>query len=43
MFLAPPLKLFGSEFRAVVGSDNSRLASPSDNVLQGPYYAFGGQ
>ena len=33
MFLAPPLKLFGSEFRAVIGSDNSRLASPCDNTL----------
>ena len=43
MFLAPPLKFFGSEFRAVVCSDNSRLASPRDNALQGPYYAFVGQ
>lgn len=25
MFLAPPLKLFGSEFRAVIGSDNLGL------------------
>ena len=43
MFLAPPLKLFGSEFRAVVRSDDLRLASPSDNALQGSYYALGGQ
>ena len=43
MFLAQPLKLFGYEFRAVIGSDNRRLATPRDNALQGPYYAFGGQ
>jgi hypothetical protein len=43
MFLAPPLKLFGSEFRAIVRSDDLRLASPSDNALQGRYNAFGGQ
>jgi len=32
-FLAPPLKLFGSEFRAVVRSDYLRLATPRDNDL----------
>ena len=43
MFLALPLKLFEREFRAVVVSVNSRLASPSDNALQGPYNALGRQ
>jgi len=33
MFLAPPLKLFGSEFRAVIGSENSGLATSSDNAF----------
>jgi len=42
MFLAPPLKLFGSEFRAVVRSDDLRLSTPCDNALQDPYNAFGG-
>jgi len=32
MFLAPALKLFGSEFRAVVRSDYPRLATPVDNA-----------
>ena len=32
MFLAPPLKRFGSEFRAVDVSDNSRPATPSDTL-----------
>jgi hypothetical protein len=40
MFFAPPLKLFGGEFRADVVSDNIRLTSPSDNALQGLNNAF---
>ena len=33
VILAPPLKHFGSEFMVVVGSDNPRLTSPSDNAF----------
>jgi hypothetical protein len=33
VFLPLPLKLFGSEFRAAVGSDNPRIATPSDNAF----------
>jgi hypothetical protein len=39
--LAPPLKIFESEPSSFVGSVNSRLASPSENVFKGPYNMLG--